>query len=590
MGEDKERTTRWMEEARAWMEEDPDPVTRDELKDILDRGDTAELKERFAARLEFGTAGLRGVLGAGPNRMNRALVRKVTAGLARYLLQTDSDAAERGVVVGRDARHMSREFAEDTARVLAGAGIRVHLFPGTSPTPLVAYAVENLHAAAGVVVTASHNPPEYNGYKVYWSNGAQIIPPHDTGISRAVDEVGPIPEIPLADLDAARAAGLIRDVPETVGDAYLAGVLALPPHPEVPADLDIVYTPMHGVGGEWVRRAFREAGFGKLHVVPEQAEPDGDFPTVRFPNPEEPGAMDLALALARREGADLVLANDPDVDRLAVIVREAGGEYRPLSGNEIGTLLGYYLLTEGNDPPAETLVVTTVVSSSILRRMAEAFGCQYRETLTGFKWIANKAMELRESRGLRFLFGFEEALGYTVRELVRDKDGIGAALVFANLAAFLRARGDSVLGYLETIHRRFGLHVSRQVSRVYPGADGRKVIEGIMAGFRQDPPQAMGGARVLARTDIAAGTRTDVATGIEEPVDFPRSNVLLYELEGGSRVLLRPSGTEPKIKYYFEVVEPVAEGEPYADAEARARARLDGLADAFLAGLEERKA
>jgi phosphomannomutase len=576
------------ERVRAWIADDPDPATRVELENLLRRGDLDELHERFRARLEFGTAGLRGALGAGPGRMNRAVVRRVTAGLARYLLDQVPDVQTHGVVVGRDGRHMSKEFAEDTAAVLAAAGIPAHVFADVAPTPLTAYAVGALGAAAAVMVTASHNPPADNGYKVYWSNGAQIIPPHDAGISAAIDGVSSIRDIPLLSEPEARARGLWRDVPSAVGESYLAGVLALRRHPECPTDLTIVYSPLHGVGGAWVRRVFAQAGFSQLRVVPEQAEPDGDFPTVAFPNPEEKGAMDLALDLARREGADLILANDPDADRLAAIIRDREGVYRPLTGNQIGTLLAYYVLTENVSRAAELVVITSIVSSSLLRRMAGELGVHYAETLTGFKWIANKAMDLRTAHGWRFAFGFEEALGYTVGELVRDKDGIGAALVFADLAAFCRARGETVLDYLEGIHRRFGLYASAQRSVTLPGSEGVAAIGRIMEAFRGRPPEAIGGSRIVRRADLSTGEEIDCATGTRSKADLPPSNVIVYELDGGSRILLRPSGTEPKIKYYFEAVTSIDPEEPFSAASERGQARLDALITGFLAEADAR--
>jgi phosphomannomutase len=478
---------------------------------------------------------------------------------------------------------MSKEFAEDTAAVLAAAGIPAHYIADVAPTPLTAYAVGALSAAAAVMVTASHNPPADNGYKVYWGNGAQIIPPHDTGISAAIDGVSSILDIPLMSESEARARGLWRDVPSTVGESYLAGVLALRRHPECPTDLTIVYSPLHGVGGAWVRRGFAQAGFSRLRVVPEQAEPDGDFPTVAFPNPEEKGAMDLALELARREGADLILANDPDADRLAAIVRDGDGTYQPLTGNQIGTVLAYYVLTENASRESEIVVITSIVSSSLLRRMAAELGVHYAETLTGFKWIANKAMDLRAARGWRFAFGFEEALGYTVGELVRDKDGIGAALVFADMAAFCRARGETVLDYLEGIHRRFGLYVSAQRSVTLPGSEGVAAIGRIMEAFRGRPPEAIGASRIVRRADLSTGVEIDCATGTRSKTDLPPSNVIVYELDGGSRILLRPSGTEPKIKYYFEAVTSIDPEEPISAASERGQARLDALIAGFLA-------
>jgi phosphomannomutase len=556
-------------------------MTRAELHALLDADDIAELTERFASRLEFGTAGIRGGLGGGPGRMNRALVRGVTAGLASYLLQVVPDAAERGVVVGRDRRHMSKEFAQDTAAVLAAAGIPVHVFSDVVPTPVLAYAVTALQASGGIMITASHNPPQDNGYKVYWGNGAQIIPPHDSGISRAVDAVGSIRSIPLLGENEARSQELLRDVPDSVGEEYLQSILDHRRHPELPTGLKIVYTPLHGVGGRWVEEALRRARFRDLMVVALQAEPDPDFPTVQFPNPEEPGAMDLALALAEREDADLVLANDPDADRLAVIARTRQGDYRRLTGNEIGLALGDYLLTE-NPRATDPVVMTTVVSSMMVRKMAAEIGVHYAETLTGYKWIANKAIELKSEQGYEFVFGFEEALGYTVGELVRDKDGIGAAVTFADLATFCRTKNQTVLDWVEDIYRRFGLHASGAKSVTLSGSEGAAAIRTIMDGLRSSPPDSVGGTLVAARGDIETGIRVDLESGQETALDFPKSNVLVFELADRSRVLVRPSGTEPKIKYYFEVVEKMEDEEEFLLVEARAKARLEALMDAFL--------
>src|SRR4051812_36166782 len=374
------------EDAEAWLAEDPDPTTAGELRALLaacDAGDPAarkDLAERFTGTLEFGTAGLRGILGAGPQRMNRVLVRKVTAGLAAYLLEHAPDARTRGVVIGHDARHNSRAFAEDTARVLGGAGIRSYLAPRPWPTPTTAWATVKLGACAGVMVTASHNPPEYNGYKVYWQNGAQIIPPHDTGIAAEIARVGAAREVPILTPAEARAQGLWRDLDDSVGRAYLAAIAAQERHAGGPGrDFAIVYTAMHGVGGVWVRDALAQAGFARVHLVAEQFEPDGAFPTVRFPNPEEPGALDLSLALAEASSAELILANDPDADRLAVVARKADGKLTPLTGNEVGVLLGHYCLTETRPRPARASVMTTIVSSPQLGVIARDLGALYDE-------------------------------------------------------------------------------------------------------------------------------------------------------------------------------------------------------------------
>jgi phosphomannomutase len=574
-----------IEQVQAWRQADPDPGTRAEVDQLLASGNVAELEDRFRGALEFGTAGLRGLVGAGPNRMNRAVVRRATAGLGAYLLATVPEATRRGVVVARDARRMSAEFAADAAAVLGALGIPALVRNGFTPTPLAAFLVARLGASAGVMVTASHNPPEYNGYKVYWGNGAQIIPPHDQGIAQAISRVGLAREVPLLPEDKARAAGLWRDVGPELDEAYLEGVLGLRLHPGKGLDLCIVYTPMHGVGGPLALEALRRAGFTRVHPVPEQLQPDPAFPTVRFPNPEEPGAMDLSRALGERVQAELVLANDPDADRLAVLTRNAPGELTPLTGNELGVLLGHYLLTQG--PRRERpLVMTTIVSSVQLGAMAPRLGALYDETLTGFKWIANRALERAATDGADFVFGYEEALGYTVGTLVRDKDGIGTAVVVADLAGWARARGTTVLGYLEEIQREFGVYLSAQKSFTLPGASGAETIAQVMDAFRQRPPERVGTRAVESTKDYRQRTRT--AQGKAEPLSLPSSNVIAYGLAGGAQVTLRPSGTEPKIKYYFELPERLQPTEGVEAARARGQAHLAELEKDFLALAFER--
>ncbi len=564
------------EKAEAWLRADPDPATVEELRGVLARGDWADLADRFAGDLEFGTAGLRGVMGAGPNRMNRAVVRRTTAGLARYLKATVPDVTTRGVVVGRDGRRLSAEFAEDAACVLAAEGIPAHVFLQLAPTPLTAFACLHLNAAAAVMVTASHNPPQYNGYKVYWGNGAQIIPPHDTGIASFIAKVEPANQVELLSPTEAYARGLWRDVPDSLGEAYLDAVLKLRVYGHGSDSLSIVYTAMHGVGGVWMERAMKRAGFSHFHVVAEQQQPDGTFPTVNFPNPEEPGAMDLSTATAERVRAGLVLANDPDADRLAVMVRDGAGKLRMLTGDEVGVLLGHYVLVQGPTRRGRPNVVTTIVSSTQLGAIAQELGAAYDEVLTGFKWIANRAIERERKEGTQFVFGYEEALGYTVGTVTRDKDGIGAALVFADLAAWCESRGVTVLGYLEGIQRRFGLYVSAQRNFTFPGAEGAQVISRIMEGLRRSPPTRVGASPVRSVRDYKKGEK------------LPPSNVLAFELEDGGRVTARPSGTEPKIKYYFELKETLGSGEPVEAARARGEARLRQFIDAFIALARER--
>jgi phosphomannomutase len=576
--------------AEAWMDSDPDPATRHELQDLIARlpqgAAAADLADRFAGPLEFGTAGLRGVLGAGPNRMNRAVVLRTSWGLAQELLASQPRAAERCVFVGGDARRMSRELADDTAAVLAAEGLRVVLCEEPVATPFVSFAVKHLGAAGGVIVTASHNPPEYNGYKVYWDNAAQIVPPVDSRIAAAIARApvaSAVPRPPLAEL---RTRGLVSSAPAALSRAYLDAVRGLAVHPrEGERTLRIVYTPLHGVGDKLVRTALAEAGFEHVSSVPEQQEPDGAFPTVVFPNPEEPGAMDLAFALAKERGAGLVLANDPDADRLAVAVPQVeadpAGSWRQLSGNEVGVLLGHYLLTE---KPAKRprAVITSIVSSPLLGRIAATHGVRYEETLTGFKWIANRAMEL-EGQGYEFVFGYEEALGYCVGDVVRDKDGISAAVLVAELAAVLRARRRTFQDELESIARRWGAFASAQVNLTHKGAAGVAAIRLMMDRLRAAPPARIGDDDVLAIADYDAQARTDIRTGARSSLTLPRSNVLTFELASGSRVIARPSGTEPKAKFYFDVREEVRGDEPVAAASARAAARGSLLAVAFQA-------
>jgi phosphomannomutase len=562
-----------------WTAGDPDPEARLELQALLSSGSTAELEERFAQPLRFGTAGLRALMGAGPARMNRANVRCATAALARWLLRTDPAAARRGVVVAHDARRMSDDFAGDTAAVLTAAGIPAWLFPAAVPTPLAAFAVPAVDAAAGVVITASHNPADYNGYKVYGPHGAQLIPPDETEVGAEMARVGPAAGIPVLAEELARARGLLRAVGPEVPGRYLDALLAERRHPGAGRDLVIAYTALHGVGGALAVEALRRAGFERVHVVAEQQSPDPRFPTVAFPNPEEPGALDRVRALAEEVRADLVLANDPDADRLAVLARTPRGTLRRLDGNEVGVLLGHYLLTEGR-PPQRPLVMATVVSSVQLSRLAESLGAAYEETLTGFKWIANGALRRSAESGAHFVFGYEEALGYAVGSVVHDKDGIGAAVAMADLAGWARARGEDMLQGLEEVARRIGVFASLQHSIRLPGASGAATIARVLQGFREKRPSAIGELAVLGVSDYARGVRT--AGGRTAPLTLPPAELLGFELEGGARVLLRPSGTEPKLKVYAEAAESFAPGESLEAAQARAAGRAEALVESFL--------
>ncbi|GHH12574.1 phospho-sugar mutase [Streptomyces lanatus] len=518
--------------AEAWLAEDPDPETRDELAGLIEAADLEELAARFSGTLQFGTAGLRGELGAGPMRMNRGVVIRAAAGLAAYLKK--QGRADGLVVIGYDARHKSEDFARDTAAVMVGAGLRAAVLPRPLPTPVLAYAIRHLGAVAGVEVTASHNPPRDNGYKVYLGDGSQIVPPADTEIAAEIDAVRSLNDVP-------RPESGWDTLDDAVLDAYLArtdAVLA----PDSPRTARTVYTAMHGVGKDVLLAAFERAGFPAPVLVAEQAEPDPEFPTVAFPNPEEPGAMDLAFAKARETDPDLIIANDPDADRCAVAVKE-DGEWRMLRGDEVGALLAAHLVGRG----ARGTFAESIVSSSLLGRIAEKANLPYEETLTGFKWIARVD-------GLRY--GYEEALGYCVDpDGVRDKDGITAALLITELASVLKAEGRTLLDLLDDLAVEHGLHATDQLSvRV----EDLSVIANAMRKLREQPPTALAGLAIIRAEDLTKGTAT-----------LPPTDGLRYTLDG-ARVIVRPSGTEPKLKCYLEVVVPVAAhaGLPAARAEA----------------------
>lgn len=523
--------------AREWLSQDPDSVTVQELQALIDAGDVAGLEDPFRERLQFGTAGLRGALGAGPNRMNRVIVAQAAAGLAAYLLEHGSSPT---VVVGYDARHNSEIFARDTAEIMEGAGVHAFLLPTHLPTPVLAFAIRHLGCSAGVMVTASHNPPQDNGYKVYLEDSSQIVPPADIEISAAIDAVGRVDEMPRN--DAYELLG-----PE-VAEAYVEAVVALPG--AGPRDVVAVYTPMHGVGRDTLVEAVSRAGFPPLHVVRDQAEPDPDFPTVAFPNPEEPGAMDLALKLSSEVGADIIVANDPDADRCAVGVRD-GESYRMLTGDQVGVLLGDFLLRKG----VQGTYAASIVSSDLLGRQAAAYGQPWEQTLTGFKWLGKIPT---------LVFGYEEALGYSVApHIARDKDGVSAIITVLELAAALKAEGRTLIDQLDDIYREHGLHATSQLSvRV----EDLSIIARAMETLRASPPSSLGGLAVTSVDDLADGYR-----------GLPPTDGIRLGLEGSTRIIARPSGTEPKLKCYIEVVVPVE------DSIEASRA----VADAAIAGIKK---
>ncbi|MEE2788574.1 MAG: phospho-sugar mutase [Myxococcota bacterium] len=568
--------------AQRWVNDDPDDETRQAGQQILDSQNQATIRAHFAQRLSFGTAGLRGEIGPGPNRMNRALVRRVTAAVGRHLVERVAAAQQRGIVVGYDGRHLSDLFAHDAVSILGGLGFQVYLFDRVIPTPRLAHAVRDLNASGGIMVTASHNPPQDNGYKVFWEDSAQIVPPHDVAISTQIDQITTISEFEFVDHESLRLRGQLRDVPSEVHAHYFDEISALRTY-DGPASARIVYSAMHGVGDDSVRHALSSHGYHQVFSVPEQSAPDPDFPTVQFPNPEEPGAMDYAQALGREKRADVVLANDPDADRLCAALPNQSGGFDLLTGNEVGILMANELLASGRytrDP----LVVTTIVSTRLLSRLASQYGAQYFETLTGFKWIAHKAIQ-HAHQGGEFVMGFEEALGYSVGPVVRDKDGISAALIFADIVSRCKNEGHSVWHELEKIYRTHGYHCTAQRSFKYAGEAGRSQINAIMDRLRADPPAIIGGARVVRYRDLAVSKAWTSPDQLVETLELPPSNVLAYELESGSQILVRPSGTEPKIKFYFEIRERCEKEDTFDDFKRRGEEKLNALATQFIADL-----
>jgi len=533
----------------AWLAADPDEADRREIAALLEH-DEAEAQRRFFSPLRFGTAGLRGPLEAGPSGMNRAVVRRTTQAVARWISERGDEYVARGVVVGRDARHGSETFNNEVVRVLSHLGIPVYELPAPLPTPLLAYAVRHQHAAAGVMITASHNPPRDNGYKLYDDTGAQIIPPVDTLIERYADEAPVLGEL--------RALAEVTTLDDDIVATYIAHIVER--FGGVESDLALCYTPLHGVGGETMRRLLFEAGFANVRVVAEQFTPDGSFPTLAFPNPEEPGALDLALELAARTASSLVLANDPDADRLGAAVRDEHGSWRVLKGDEIGWLLASALLSWGE---MNGVVATSLVSSTLLGRVAEAHDVPFATTLTGFKWIARAGWQ-RESH---LCFGYEEALGYAVDDAVADKDGLSAGVALARYAHELSLRGRSVLDVLDDLACTYGVHAVEQISLRASGADALARISNAVGAVRDAPPERLGSLDVTLVEDLRAGGK------------LPPTDGVVLQLGERGRVVLRPSGTEPKLKAYVEVTTPPCTKDQLAGQRALAAQQLASVCD-----------
>lgn len=545
-----------------------DEATKEELKGISE--DENEIKERFYMDLEFGTAGLRGIIGAGTNRMNIYVVRRATQGLANYIAKVDKKA--QGVAIAYDSRHMSPEFAEEAALCLAANGIKAYIFESLRPTPELSFAVRHLGCVAGINVTASHNPPEYNGYKVYWEDGAQITPPHDSGIMGEVKSISDWNTVKTMDKAEAEKSDLFQVIGKEVDDAYMAELKKQVIHMDAiekeGKNLKIVYTPLHGTGNIPARRILKELGFENVYVVKEQELPDGDFPTVSYPNPEAAEAFELGLKLAKEVDADLVLATDPDADRLGVRVKDKNGEYHDLTGNMSGCLLANYELSQrkavNGSLPEDGALIKTIVTTNLADAIAKGYGVNLIEVLTGFKFIGQQILGFENSGKGSYLFGFEESYGCLIGTYARDKDAIVATMALCEAAAYYKTQGKTLWDAMIEMYEQFGYYKDAIQSVTMKGIEGLQKIQEIMNSLRQNPPAEFAGHKVTAVRDYKADTITDVTTGAVKPTGLPNSNVLYYELTDDAWVCVRPSGTEPKVKFYYGV-----KGTSLADADEK---------------------
>ena len=558
-----------------------DPETVADLKAI--ENDPAEIEDRFYRELEFGTAGMRGVLGAGTNRLNIYNVRRVTRALAKYILTTEN-GKDQGVAIAYDSRNMSDVFAKQAALVLCAAGVKVFLYESLRPVPVLSFTIRHLKCIAGIVITASHNPKQYNGYKAYWTDGGQMPPESVKGITDRIPETTYEESQPMDEQEAI-AAGLLNYIGKDVDDAYIAAVKKLSVNPElaqeVGKELKIVYTPLHGSGNIPVRRIFDEIGMKNVYVVPEQELPDGNFPTVRVPNPEEKDAFNLALAMQKELGADLCVGTDPDCDRVGIACMTADGTPRLLNGNQIGCVLLHYILSqkkERGELPENAAAVTTIVSTNMATAIANSFGCKMVEVLTGFKYIAEQ-IYLYETTGCNtFQFGFEESFGYLSGTDVRDKDGVNACMLIAEAACWYKKNfGKTLVDAIDMLYQQYGYYGDKVVSFVCPGKDGLETMQNLMASLRENPPKEFGGAKVVALRDYQKSIRTE-GDKVEE-ITLPKSNVLYFELENDAWICVRPSGTEPKIKLYVNAV---------SDSDEKTQAMLKVYADAAVEVLNSR--
>lgn len=529
-----------------------DEATREELKKI--EKDSKEIEDRFYRDLEFGTAGLRGKIGAGTNRMNVYIISKATQGLADYINEKGEDYAKRGVAIAYDVRHFSKEFAMRAAAVLAGNGIKAYVFEDIRPTPELSFTVRRLNAAAGIVVTASHNPKEYNGYKVYWEDGAQILSNIADGILKKINAIEDFSKIKIADEKKAKKEGLINILGKEIDDEYISKVKALSLSEDIDKDIKIVYTPLNGTGSKPVRRVLKERGFTNITIVPEQENPDPDFNTVGYPNPEDTKAFKYSIELGKKLGAELLIATDPDCDRLAIMVRDNMGEYIAFNGNQTGAILVQYILNgmkEKGTLPSRGAIVKSIVTGELGRVIANKYGVATEEALTGFKNICGKINDFQKENSYEFIFGYEESIGYVTGTFVRDKDGVSSSMLLCEAAAYYKKRGLTLIDVLNNIYKEFGYYREEQISIVLEGIEGQKRIERMMKHYREAYPKEIQGAKLIKFIDYNIGREFDIENGTEVKSKIPKSDVLRFFFEDESWYALRPSGTEPKIKLYI---------------------------------------
>lgn len=549
-----------------------DEETKAELRAIA--GDEKEITERFYKELEFGTAGLRGIIGAGTNRMNLYTVRKATQGLANYIIKCGNQ--DKGVAIAYDSRNMSPEFADAAALTLAGNGIKAYVFDSLRPTPELSFAVRYLHCTAGINVTASHNPSKYNGYKVYWEDGAQITPPHDIGIMDEVRAVKDFSSVKSIDKEEALEKGLYQVIGSDIDDPYIAVLKTQVSNPaaieQMKDDLTIVYTPLHGTGNLPVRRVLKELGFSKVHVVKEQELPDGNFPTVSYPNPEAEEAFALAMRDAKELDADLVLATDPDADRLGVRVKDQEGNYHVLTGNMSGALICEYMMSQKKEIPADGAIVKSIVSTNLMDAIAAYYKVDLIEVLTGFKYIGQKILQFEQEGKGSYLFGMEESYGCLPGTYARDKDAVVASMILCEAAAYYKSQGKTLWDLMLEMYERYGYYADEVESVTLEGKEGLEKIASIMEALKENTPESLGSLKVLYKRDYTKDVITDLATGETKPTGLPKSNVIYYDLENNAWACVRPSGTEPKIKLYFGV-----KGSSIENADQEAKALKEAL-------------